>query len=133
VSNVAGADGRFPHIAGMRIVWDANGTAQTLSGTAPPYAVTRTGTRVREVVLDDGRVLVANGIMLANAPSVSIATIDFLAVQGGDQYPFNNVPFVRLGVTYQRAFFNYLTQGLGGVVSRRDYPNNINNRIIRRN
>lgn len=133
VSNVAGADGRFPHIAGMRLVWDANGIAQTLSGSAPPYTISRAGTRVREVVLDDGRVLVANGVVLPGAPSVSIATIDFLAVQGGDQYPFNNVPFVRLGVTYQRAFFNFLTEGLGGVVSRRDYPNTINNRIIRHN
>jgi hypothetical protein len=64
---------------------------------------------------------------------VNIATIDFLAVQGGDQYPFNNVPFIRLGVTYQRAFFNFLTDGLGGQVYGRDYPNVINDRVIRRN
>jgi len=133
VSRVAAADGRFPCIAGMRIVWDSTGTAQVLSGTAPPYTITTPGTRIRDVVLSDGRVLVANGVVLANAPSVNVATIDFLAVQGGDQYPFNNVPFVRLGVTYQRAFFNYLTQGLGGVVRGRDYPNVINDRVIRRN
>jgi 5'-nucleotidase len=133
VSNVAGADGRFPHISGMRIVWDAAGTAQSLGGSVPPYTIVRPGTRVREVVLNDGRVLVANGVVLPGAPSVNIATIDFLAVQGGDQYPFNNAPFVRLGVTYQRAFFNYLTQGLGGFVTGQDYPGVINNRIIRRN
>jgi 5'-nucleotidase len=132
-SNVAGADGRFPHVSGMRVVWDANGVAQTLAGSVPPYTVTRAGTRVREVVLSDGRVLVSGGQVLAGAPAVNIATIDFLAVQGGDQYPFNNVPFVRLGVTYQRAFFNYLTQGLGGQVRARDYFNVINDRIIRVN
>lgn len=133
VSNVAGADGRFPHVAGMRIVWDATGTAQTLAGSAPPYVVTRPGTRVRDVILDDGRYLVVNGIVLPGAPSVNVATIDFLAVQGGDQYPFNNAPFIRLGVTYQRAFFNFITQALGGVITSRDYPNRINNRVIRRN
>lgn len=133
VSNVAGADGRFPHVSGMRVVWDANGVAQTLTGSAPPYTITRPGTRVREVVLWDGRVLVSGGVVLASAPSVNIATLDFLAVQGGDQYPFNNAPFTRLGVTYQRAFFNYLTQGLGGVISSQFYPNIINNRVIRLN
>ena len=133
VSRVSAADGRFPCVSGMRIVWDATGTAQVLSGTAPPYTVTTPGTRVRDVILSDGRVLVRDGIVLATAPSVNIATIDFLAVQGGDQYPFNNAPFVRLGVTYQRAFFNYLTEGLGGQVFGRDYPNVINDRVIRRN
>jgi len=91
------------------------------------------GSRVRDVVLDDGRVLVANGLVLPGAPSVNVATIDFLAVGGGDQYPFNNVPFVRLGVTYQRAFFNYIREYLGGVIRGQDYPNVINNRVIRRN
>jgi 5'-nucleotidase len=133
VSNVANADGRFPCISGMRVVWDTNGTAQVQSGIAPPYTVTTPGTRVREVVLWDGRVLVANGVVLPNAPTVNVATIDFLAVQGGDQYPFNNAPFVRLGVTYQRAFFNYLTQGLGGQILGQDYPNVINDRVIRQN
>jgi 5'-nucleotidase len=133
VSRVSAADGRFPCISGMRVVWDATGTAQVLEGTAPPYTVTTPGTRVREIVLSDGRVLVSNGVVLPSAPSVNVATIDFLAVQGGDQYPFNNAPFVRLGVTYQRAFFNYITQGLGGQIRAQDYPNVINDRVIRRN
>jgi 5'-nucleotidase len=133
VSRVNVADGRFPCVSGMRIVWDANGTAQILAGTPPVYTVTTPGTRVRDVVLSDGRVLVFNGVVLPGAPSVNIATIDFLAVQGGDQYPFNNAPFIRLGVTYQRAFFNYLTQGLGGQILGQDYPNVINDRVIRRN
>lgn len=133
VSRVEFADGRFPHVSGMRIVWDATGTAQVLDGIAPPYTVSTPGTRVRHVILNDGRVLVANGVVLANAPSVNVATIDFLAVQGGDQYPFNNVPFIRLGVTYQRAFYNYIVDGLGGLIGSQDYPDTINNRVIRRN
>ncbi|MFM1829919.1 MAG: hypothetical protein RLZZ558_259 [Planctomycetota bacterium] len=133
VSRVSAADGRFACVSGMRVVWDATGTAQVLSGTEPPYVVTTPGTRVREVVLSDGRVLVSNGVALPTAPTVNVATIDFLAVQGGDQYPFNNMPFIRLGVTYQRAFFNYITQGLGGQIRGQDYPNVINDRVIRRN
>ena len=133
VSRVDLADGRFPCVSGMRVVWDAAGTAQLLSGSTPPYTVATPGTRIREVVLWDGRVLVSNGVVVPNAPGVNVATIDFLAVQGGDQYPFNNAPFVRLGITYQRAFYNYLTQALGGRVFGRDYPNVINDRVVRRN
>jgi len=133
VSNVSGADGRFPHISGMRIVWDAARPAQRLTPATPPFTVTTAGERIREVVLNDGTVLVRNGAVLPNAPSVNIATIDFLAAQGGDQYPFNNVPFVRLGVTYQQAFFNYITQALGGQVTAQAYPVVGRGRIIRRN
>ncbi|MDX2147165.1 MAG: bifunctional metallophosphatase/5'-nucleotidase [Planctomycetota bacterium] len=133
VSRVAGADGRFPHVSGMRIVWDANGTAQVLTPDVPPFTVSVPGSRVRDVILNDGRSIIRDGQIVPGAPSVNIATIDFLAVQGGDQYPFNNAPFVRLGITYQQAFFNYLTEFLGGVVTGAEYPNAINNRVIRRN
>lgn len=133
VSRVASADGRFPCISGMRVVWDAAGTAQALSGAAPPYSVTTAGTRIREIILNDGRVLVSNGVVLPSAPNVNVATIDFLAVQGGDQYPFNNAPFVRLGVTYQRAFYNFITEVLGGRIWAQDYPRVINDRVVRRN
>jgi len=84
-------------------------------------------------VLNDGRVLVRNGVVVPGAPSVNVATIDFLAVQGGDGYPFNNAPFIRLGVTYQRAFFNYIVDFLGGQISGTEYPSVINDRIIRLN
>lgn len=133
VSRVSAADGRFPHISGMRIVWDAQGTAQILTPDVPPYSVATAGNRIREVVLNDGRTIISNGLIVPGAPSVNIATIDFLAVQGGDQYPFNNAPFIRLGVTYQRAFFNYITEYLDGLIFSADYPSVINNRVIRLN
>jgi 5'-nucleotidase len=132
-SRVASADGRFPHVSGMRIVWDASQTAQVLTPDVPPFTVSTPGSRVREVVLADGRVLIANGQVVPGAPAVNIATIDFLAVQGGDQYPFNNAPFVRLGVTYQRALRNYIVEFLGGRITALDYAERINDRIIRRN
>jgi 5'-nucleotidase/UDP-sugar diphosphatase len=132
VSRVSTADGRFPHISGMRIVWDSRGTAQVLTPDVPPFTVSVEGSRVLEVVLNDGRVIVSNGMVVPGAPSVNIATIDFL-VLGGDQYPFNNAPFIRLGVTYQRALFNFISEYLGGLIFNADYPNVINNRVIRLN
>ncbi len=132
VSRVGNADGRFPHVSGMRVVWDALGTAQVLTPAVPPFSVATEGTRVRYVVLNDGRVIISNGVVVQGAPSVNLATIDFL-VLGGDQYPFNGAPYIRLGVTYQRALFNFITEHLGGVISGGDYPSVINNRVIRIN
>lgn len=59
--------------------------------------------------------------MLPNAPSVSIATIDFLA-RGGDEYPFRGVEFTPLGITYQQALANYIEQELGGTITASQYP-----------
>jgi 5'-nucleotidase len=132
------ADGRFAQIAGMRIAYETIGrTAQTVTQTGTTatgdriFSITP-GTRIRDIVLNDGRVIVRNGAVVPGAPSVNIATIDFLA-QGGDSYPFNAIPYTRLGTTYQRAFFNYLTQALGGQVRSQDYPATGQGRIIRRN
>lgn len=138
ISRMPTADGRFAQIAGMRIAYETIGrTAQTVTQTGTTttgdriFSITP-GTRIREIVLNDGRVIVRNGAVVPGAPSVNIATIDFLA-QGGDSYPFNAIPYTRLGTTYQRAFFNYLTQALGGQVRSQDYPATGQGRIIRRN
>jgi 5'-nucleotidase / UDP-sugar diphosphatase len=138
VSNVEGVDGRFAYISGMRIVWDAAQqrqlvrVASTLPDGTNIFEITQAGRRIREVALSDGRVIVRNGVIVSNAPSVNIATIDFL-VAGGDSYPFNNAPFIRIGVTYQRALFNYVTQHLGGRITARQYPIGGSGRILRRN
>ncbi|GDX97662.1 5'-nucleotidase [Phycisphaerae bacterium] len=138
VSRIPAADGRFLQIAGMRIRYETIGrTAQTVTQTSTTPAGDRIfsitpGTRIRDIVLNDGRVLVRNGAVVPGAPSVNMATIDFTA-QGGDSFPFNAIPYTRLGTTYQRAFFNYLTQALGGQVSSQDYPAAGQGRIIRSN
>jgi 5'-nucleotidase / UDP-sugar diphosphatase len=138
ISRMPSADGRFAQIAGMRIAYETVGrTAQTVTQTSTTPTGDRIfnitpGNRIRDIVLNDGRVIVRNGAIVPGAPSVNMATIDFLA-QGGDSYPFNAIPYTRLGTTYQRAFFNYLTQALGGQVSSQDYPTSGQGRIIRRN
>jgi 2',3'-cyclic-nucleotide 2'-phosphodiesterase (5'-nucleotidase family) len=128
VSRVEFGDGRFAQIAGFSYTWDATGTAQVLN---PDYSVAVPGTRVQEVVLDGGTVIVSGGVVVGG-PDLTVATIDFLA-RGGDQYPFRDAPFTTLGVTYQQALQNYLQIGLSGVVSAADYPEGGEGRITRIN
>jgi 2',3'-cyclic-nucleotide 2'-phosphodiesterase (5'-nucleotidase family) len=118
VSRVEAVDGRFAQVAGFRFTYDPAGQAQVIDPVTG--AITTPGTRVREVVLDDGTVIVAAGQVQAGA-ALNVATIDFLA-RGGDQYPFGGVPFTTLGISYQQALRNYLTGPLGGVVTAAQYP-----------
>jgi 5'-nucleotidase len=130
VSRVAQQDGRFAQVAGFRMVWDANGVAQIIDPVTG--AITVPGTRVREVVLNDGTVIVRNGQVVPGARALNVATIDFSA-RGGDQYPFNGRPFITLGVTYQQALRNYIQQWLGGSITSQNYPVGGEGRIIRVN
>ncbi len=118
-----GGSGRFAQIAGFEFTFDTIGT---------PYCqdvinctTLSTGTRVTEVELDDGTVLVTGGAVVAG-PDITVATIDFLA-RGGDEYPFGAAPFTVLGASYQQALSNYIQAptgggGLGGTITAADYP-----------
>jgi 5'-nucleotidase len=118
VSRVAAFDARFAQIAGFSFVFDPFGQAQVLDLQGN---VTTPGRRVREIRLDDGTFIVRDGTVVAGAPSVDVATLDFLA-RGGDQYPFRGRPFTNLGVTYQQALSAYITQALQGLITAADYP-----------
>ncbi len=109
------AQGKFAQISGFRYTYDADGAA---------------GSRVRNVTLDDGTVIVQNGSVVSG-PALTVATIDFLA-RGGDGYPFGPVDFTPVGVSYQQALANYLTEpdGLNGQVSAADYPEGGEGRIV---
>jgi 5'-nucleotidase len=123
-------NGRFAQLAGCRLVWDFAGTSQVVDNAGN---VLTAGTRVREVVLGDGTVIVRNGQVDPGARSVSIATINFLA-NGGDQYPFRGLPYVNIpGVSYQGSLRNYIVQYLGGLISAGDYPVGGEGRITRLN
>lgn len=129
VSNVEEVDGRFGQISGFSFVWDINGTAQILNDDG---TVATPGTRVREIILDNGMEIVLDGEVVSGAPSVNIATIDFL-VRGGDQYPFRDADFTVLpGITYQQALQNYIQSpdGLDGVITAEDYPEGGEGRIM---
>ncbi len=118
--------GRFAQVAGFSFTWSESGTGQILDEDGN---VTVAGTRVQEVVLDDSTVIVQNGAVVAG-PDITVATIDFLA-RGGDQYPYRGAPFTVLGVTYQQALANYISDGLGGSISdAASYAFGVNNRIF---
>lgn len=117
VSRVEFTDGRFAQISGFSFVYDPSGTAQILDEDSN---VVTPGTRVQEVILDDGTVIVSGGAVVAG-DDLTIATIDFLA-RGGDQYPYRGADFVTLGATYQQAVSNYIETGLGGLITEAEYP-----------
>ncbi|MCA9683706.1 MAG: 5'-nucleotidase C-terminal domain-containing protein, partial [Myxococcales bacterium] len=124
-SRVEFVDGRFAQIGGFSVVYDPN--AQGLEFDDQGMVVTP-GERIIAVTLDDDTKIIENGAPVNGAPSVNVATINFLA-QGGDQYDFGDSPFVSLGVTYQQALANYIAEGLGGLVAAADYPEGGNGRI----
>ncbi|MCP3972960.1 MAG: bifunctional metallophosphatase/5'-nucleotidase [bacterium] len=117
-----GGTGRFAQVAGFSFVWFGSGTAQELNADG---TVAVPGTRIYDVVLDDGTVIVDDGVVMPGA-DLTIAIVDFLA-NGGDEYPFRGAPFTTIGVTYQQALLNYIVTsvadgGLGGLISDADYP-----------
>jgi 5'-nucleotidase len=126
VSQVEEAGGRFAQISGFRMVYDMGGVPQKLDEKGNVVAA---GTRVREIVLNDGRAIVRDGAVLPSAPSVSVATLDFLA-RGGDQYPYRDAAFTSLGVSYQNALSNYIAKALGGRISASGYPEGGEGRIV---
>jgi 5'-nucleotidase len=120
-----GGTGRFAQISGFIYQYSASGTAMEID---PNGNVITQGTRIQEVILDDGTIIVTGGAVVPGN-DVVVATIDFLA-KGGDQYPFNGAPFTTLGVTYQQALFNYIVNGLGGNILAADYPVGGEGRIV---
>jgi 5'-nucleotidase len=118
-----GGTGRFAQISGFSFTFDTTGTAMLIDFVTG--AVLEAGTRVAEVTLDDGTVIVTGGAVVAG-PDLTVATIDFL-VRGGDQYPYRGAPFTSVGLSYQQALSSYIQApsgdgGLGGLISSTQYP-----------
>jgi 5'-nucleotidase/UDP-sugar diphosphatase len=77
------------------------------------------GSRIIDLVLDDGTVVVSDGTIVSSEP-VTIATIDFLAA-GNDGYDmFEAYDFTTLGISYQQALADYLAAL--GTVTAAEYP-----------
>lgn len=123
-----GASGAFMQVSGVSFTYDVSRTAQVVDeGTS---TIVTPGDRVRDVVLEDGTVIVRDG-QVVDGPPVSVATNDFSA-RGGDGYPFGGLPFTPVGTTYQQALQDYLTDELGGSVTAAQYPVGGNGRIVAR-
>jgi 5'-nucleotidase len=110
--------GRFAQIAGFTMTIDPT---QTPMSIAVDGTIVQDGSRVVELTLFDGTEIVSGGMLVEGAPTISVATVNFLA-NGGDQYPFGGRPFTIVGSTYQQALQNYLSTNLSGVVSAGAYP-----------
>jgi 5'-nucleotidase len=106
VSQVENTSGRFAQIGGFSFTYDPEAEA---------------GSRVIDITLDDGTVLISNGEIVDESATVDLSIADFLA-RGGDEYPLEDLDFTALGVTYQQALENYLVEGLDGQVLDEDYP-----------
>lgn len=111
----APGDGGFAHVGGATVVIDPSFPARDADqSTGEQFAP---GERVRELVLDDGTVLVTGGV--TQDVTVDIVGLSF-SLGGGDAYPA--VPFTRVGLTDQQALQNYIEDTLGGSVTEAQYP-----------
>ena len=125
VSRVESSNGRFAQIAGMTLVYDPAGTPQEIG---EDDTITTEGTRVQSITLDDGTAIVSDGAVVDGAPSIALATLNFLA-NGGDQYLFGDGTRTHLGLTDQQSLAAYIKDGLNGTISSAQYPEEGEGRI----
>ena len=128
VDRIPGAGGQFAQISGFTLTYDPAAPAREIARDGDCSLVGNPGERVREVVLNDGTVIVSDGQVVPGDPVV-MATIDFLA-GGGDCYPLADIDFTKLGVSYQQALANYISIDLGGSITAEDYPVGGGGRIV---
>jgi 5'-nucleotidase / UDP-sugar diphosphatase len=115
-------DGGFVHLAGATVVIDPSFPARVANQTTGEQLTP--GQRVRSLVLDDGTVVVADGI--TQDVTVDVAGLNF-SLNGGDAYPA--VPFTNLGITDQQSLQGYIEGPLGGIVTAAQYPRGGEGRI----
>ena len=127
VDRIPGAGGQFPQVSGFTFTYDPSAPARETDRAGDCSLAGNPGSRIREVALDDGTVIVSDGAVVPGDPIV-LATIDFLA-NGGDCYPLAGIEFTKLGVSYQQALADYISKDLGGTITAADYPAGGDNRI----
>ncbi len=127
IDRIPGAGGQFPQVSGFRFTYDPSAPAREIDRADDCSLAGNPGSRIREVRLDDGTVIVRDGKVVPGDPVV-LATIDFLA-NGGDCYPLAGIEFTKLGVSYQQALADYIIEDLGGRITAADYPPGGDNRI----
>ena len=128
VDRIPGAGGQFPQVSGFTFTYDPSAPARETDRAGDCSLAGNPGSRIREVALDDGTVIVRDGAVVPGDPIV-LTTIDFLA-NGGDCYPLADLDFTKLGVSYQQALANYISDDLGGTITAADYPEGGDDRIV---
>lgn len=118
----APGDGGFAQLGGASVVIDTSFPARDADqSTGEQFSA---GERVRELVLDDGTVIVTGGV--TQDVTVDLVGLSF-SLGGGDAYPA--VPFVNLGISDQQSLQSYIEDGLGGSVTGAQYPRGGEGRI----
>jgi 2',3'-cyclic-nucleotide 2'-phosphodiesterase/3'-nucleotidase/5'-nucleotidase len=113
VSELPDSAGSFLQIAGFSYVYDVTRTAQANDGTS----VTIPGERIRKVWLDDGTMIVENGMVVPGAPTITAATNSFVATGGDGYYWLENLPRADAPSLYGDALINFVQDGLLGFIS----------------
>ena len=127
VDRIPGAGGQFAQVSGFTFTYDPSAPARETDRAGDCSLAGDPGSRIRDVTLDDGTAIVRDGAVVPGDPVV-LTTIDFLA-NGGDCYPLADIDFTKLGVSYQQALANYISEDLGGTITAADYPAGGDNRI----
>ena len=117
---IPGTCGQYSQVAGMKLVVDMGMPARETDREGDCSNIGHEGSRVRSIVLDDGTVIVSDGEVVPGDPVV-MTTVSWFA-GGGDCFPAADLPHTKLGINDQRTLANYLTDGLGGVVTAEQYP-----------
>jgi len=120
VSGLPETEGRFAQPAGFTVTVDTDQPGREIDHEGDCALIGDEGSRVIDLILDDGTTVVKNGAVVPGGP-INLATIDFLA-RGGDCYPLGDIDFVRVGQSYQQALASFVADGLGGTISAADYP-----------
>ncbi len=128
VDRIPGAGGQWAQVSGFTLTYDPAAPAREIARDGDCSLVGNPGERVRQVVLDDGTVIVEDG-QVVEGDAIWLTTIDFLA-NGGDCYPLADSEFTKLGVSYQQALANYISINLEGVITAEDYPEGGGGRIV---
>jgi hypothetical protein len=110
----------FPQIAGFSMTVDASQPARQVNSDGDCALNSDAGSRVRDLILDDGTEIVINGQVVAS-DDIALATIDFLT-GGGDCYPLADLDFINVGASYQQALNSFITDDLSGNIAVSDYP-----------
>ncbi len=132
VSALAGGandgSGRFAQVSGFTIHWDS--LRPSLEYDLEGNVVTE-GERIWSITLndDDSTQIVSEGNLVDGAPNINLAVVKFTA-GGGDQYPLADLNYTPVGVTYQRALYNYIVEELNGTISTAMYPEGGEGRIV---
>ena len=111
----------FPQVAGVStFTFDSARQARLVDAQAGCVPSRPPGERVRDLVLADGTVIVADGELIAG-PAVVMATLDYLAT-GGSCTPLADIAMTGIGTTYADALADYAAHDLDGVITQSAYP-----------